>query len=192
MADFEGLHTDFRKNLEQLVADSGGRIWIVSGYRSVEEQTQLWNDAVAKYGESEARNWVAPPGSSNHNRGWAADLGFSDGGREWAHANAARYGLHFPMDWEPWHIEPFWARDGGPPAGHYEGDGHNHGPVQNISDAYTTPPLGSVMPNDVSRNFDLGEQLKRLDAIVSLGVQMPSMLQSTATTELVTDTRPEI
>src|SRR5688572_28884240 len=106
MAGTEGMDPRFASALEQMIHESGGRIWIVSGYRSVEEQTSLWNNALAKYGsEDAARQWVAPPGRSNHNHGIAADLGFSDGGLEWAHQNAQKYGLYFPMSWEDWHIE---------------------------------------------------------------------------------------
>lgn len=94
---------------------------ILSGARSVERQRELWNDAVKKYGSPEAaRKWVAPPGNSQHNHGNSIDLGW-DGGkfsaapkevRDWVHTNASRFGLAFPMGWEPWHIETAEARDG--------------------------------------------------------------------------------
>ena len=108
---YEGLDAAFAKRLESFVAASGGRIKITSGYRSVEHQTRLWNDAIRKYGsEAAARKWVAPPGKSNHNHGIAADLDLSaPGAREWAHANAIRFGMYFPMSWEPWHIQPLKA-----------------------------------------------------------------------------------
>jgi hypothetical protein len=98
-----GLVPNFDTALNKLIAASGGRVQMRSGYRSVEEQTRLWNDALKKYGSPEAaRKWVAPPGKSNHNRGLAADL---SGDLKWAHANAPKFGLYFPMEWEPWHIE---------------------------------------------------------------------------------------
>lgn len=104
MATTEGLDPQFSSRIQALVAASGGRVWIVSGYRSVERQQQLWDKAVAKYGSAQAaRKWVAPPGSSNHNRGVAVDLG---GDLGWAKANAGRFGLHTPMSHEPWHFEP--------------------------------------------------------------------------------------
>jgi hypothetical protein len=68
----------------------------------------LFAEAVKKYGsEKAARKWVAPPGKSNHGRGVAADLDIANPGpaQTWAHANATRFGLQFPMSWEPWHIE---------------------------------------------------------------------------------------
>lgn len=127
---FGDLNGDFSSRLQQLIAASGGRISITSGYRSPERQQQLWQAALAKYGDPEiADNWVARPGKSNHGRGIAADLGFADAGaRQWAHANAARYGLHFPMEWEPWHVEPTGVAGQSDPG------------------AYTTPPTGFENP----------------------------------------------
>lgn len=103
-----GLDPQFDQRLQALIEASGGRIWINSGYRSVERQQQLFDAAVAKYGSVEAaRKWVAPPGKSNHNFGLAADLG---GDLALAHQLAPQFGLIFPMSWEDWHIEPVWAR----------------------------------------------------------------------------------
>lgn len=94
----------FNQKLQALVAASGGKVKIVSGFRSTERQQQLWDAAVKKYGSAkEARKWVAPPGKSNHEKGVAADLG---GDLAWAKANAGRFGLHMPMGHEPWHVEP--------------------------------------------------------------------------------------
>lgn len=99
---------------------------ILSGYRSVERQQQLWDEALARYGsEAAARQWVAPPGHSYHNMGLAADVGYAGGGLsgappdavQWMHDNAANFGLVFPLDNEAWHIELAGARDpGGIPA----------------------------------------------------------------------------
>ncbi len=87
-------------------------VGIRSGYRSPDRQAELWNAAVQKYGSEEAaRKWVAPPGKSQHNHGNAVDLSFDDPrAQEWAQANAARYGLAFPMKHEPWHVELAGAR----------------------------------------------------------------------------------
>ena len=93
------LDPTFGRQLDQFIAASNGTVWVNSGFRSEAEQQVLW-DASDKSG-----TWVAPPGSSFHNRGLAADLGFSGGGEAWAHANAARYRLTFPMSYEPWHVE---------------------------------------------------------------------------------------
>lgn len=94
---------------------------IYSGARSNERQSQLWQEALVKYGSPEAaRKWVAPPGRSNHNHGSAADLSFNGKSLKhapkeviaWAHQNAERYGLKFPLANENWHIEDASTRGG--------------------------------------------------------------------------------
>ena len=96
-----GFDPAFETALNQMIAASGGRVWVMSGYRSPERQAELFAAAVEKYGsEAAARKWVAPPGKSQHGMGIAADLG---GDLEWVRRNAARYGLVQPMSWEPWH-----------------------------------------------------------------------------------------
>lgn len=115
----EGMNQSFRKRLASMLAAAPPEIQsglkVSSGYRSVAHQKQLWQDALRKYGSvKEARKWVAPPGNSQHNHGKAADLVFN-GKRldeadpaavKWIHENAPRYGLHFRLSNEPWHIEP--------------------------------------------------------------------------------------
>lgn len=108
MAEYDNLDPQFAAALQQMIADSGGRIWIESGYRSEEEQAALYAEAVARYGEQEAGWWVAPPGKSNHNHGHAADIG---GDYDWLAQNASKYGLSLPMSWEPWHVELSGTRD---------------------------------------------------------------------------------
>lgn len=134
MADFDGLNPIFAQQLMRLIAASGGRIRLESGYRSIETQTRLWNEALARYGSPEAaRKWVAPPGKSNHNKGAAGDLA---GDLELAHQLAPQFGLAFPMDWEPWHIEMASTRQ--------------HADEQ----AYTDPPLGGVNPKQADFSTD--------------------------------------
>ena len=116
------LNDQFETSLANLFAGAPPEIQqqlrVMSAYRSPERQQQLWNEALVKYGSPEAaRKWVAPPGNSQHNHGNAVDLRFlGDDAQKWVHANAANYGLAFPMAHEPWHIEPVGARGG-----------HNHG-----------------------------------------------------------------
>jgi hypothetical protein len=119
----DGLDEGFASNLAAMIEDAPPEIrqglQIMSGYRSVDRQTELYSAAVRKYGsEAAARKWVAKPGGSQHNHGRAADLmynGVSLGKapehvRKWVHANAGNYGLYFPMGHEPWHIEPVGSR----------------------------------------------------------------------------------
>jgi D-alanyl-D-alanine dipeptidase len=85
-----------------------GGIKIRSAYRSEEEQAYLYDLYQRNQG-----NLAAPPGRSNHNHGLAMDLEFTnDAVRQWAHANAARYGLAFPIASEAWHVEPLGLREG--------------------------------------------------------------------------------
>lgn len=106
-----GLAPDLHAALSGMYAaapdDIRQQLYITSAYRSPEVQERLWNDALKKYGSAEAaRKWVAPPGRSHHNSGGAVDFKYgNDAARAWAHENAANHGLHFPMEWEPWHIE---------------------------------------------------------------------------------------
>lgn len=73
------------------------------GKRTHQQQAKLY---------AEKPNLAAKPGTSNHEFGLAADLTFgSAAAAQWAHANAARFGLTFPMlgehggKNEPWHVE---------------------------------------------------------------------------------------
>jgi hypothetical protein len=104
MADpFANMDPAFASALQQFMAASNGLVRPGSGYRSYEEQAQLYDDyRRGKPGQARA----APPGRSKHNHGFAMDLQYGPGGEEWAHANAGRFGLFFPMGDEPWHIEP--------------------------------------------------------------------------------------
>jgi hypothetical protein len=118
----QGLTDAFSQRLTQMILDAkaqGIDLGVGSGYRSYEKQKRLWEQALKKYGSPEkARKWVAPPGGSFHNKGLAVDLHSSGNAlgkeknakaTEWAHANAKKYGLHFRMGHEPWHIEPIEA-----------------------------------------------------------------------------------
>ena len=141
----EGLKEDFADRLSQFINDAksqGINLKIGSGYRSYEKQKQLWEDALKKYGSAEvARKWVAPPGSSYHNKGLAVDLHDENSralGKEenqeataWAHANAKKYGLHFRMGNEPWHIEPI----------EFTGEDHEHADENDITDDILIPDL---------------------------------------------------
>jgi hypothetical protein len=100
-----GLHPALAEAVGRLIAAAQGRVWIVSGYRDSARQYELWVQALQKYGDPEvADNWVAPPGSSYHERGLAVDLG---GDTALAARLVEELGLPLwrPMSWEPWHFE---------------------------------------------------------------------------------------
>lgn len=113
---FSGMDNVFQTALANMIqnAPPGVRdqLRVSSGYRSVQRQKELWNQALAKYGSPEvARRWVAPPGNSQHNKGRAADLRYlSPDANSWVKENAAQYGLAFPLANEPWHVELGTAR----------------------------------------------------------------------------------
>ena len=64
--------------LQSLMEEIGGwrQITPVSGWRSREEQREIWADSLRKKGEAFTRRFVALPGCSEHQTGLAIDLGF--------------------------------------------------------------------------------------------------------------------
>jgi len=77
---------------------AGFSVSVGGGWRSYEDQVRL---------KKAKPRLAATPGRSNHGWGLAADLVYgSAAARRWVHANAAKFGLRFPMGYEPWHIEP--------------------------------------------------------------------------------------
>lgn len=90
--DFNGIDPGFVNALQGLMGACG--LSLTSGYRTYDEQADLYR---------RKPNLAAPPGRSNHEDGLAADIA---GDLDCAHQRAAEFGLHFPMDHEPWHIEP--------------------------------------------------------------------------------------
>lgn len=144
---FSGMNPEFSNALAQMFSTAPPEIQaqlrVGSGYRSPERQAQLWEEALRKYGSPEAaRKWVAPPGNSQHNHGNAADLKYlSPEARAWAHANAAQYGLAFPLDNEDWHIELAAARGGQSGAPHSAG-GHTA----------AAPNALAALPQQVAKN----------------------------------------
>lgn len=121
-----GLDPNFRGavwEMLQAAAADGVDLRITSAYRSPEVQARLYENALAKYGdEATARKWVAPPGRSQHNRGMAVDFAGPGGllrdanspEAQWLAANAGRFGLAVPMEWEPWQVEMAGARGDAP------------------------------------------------------------------------------
>lgn len=112
-----GLNPVFWERLSKLINDAaaqGYTITVTSGWRSYSSQRRLWDQS--SYDCSIRNKWVACPGGSRHGFGIAADLAFNGTGcsggwdcnaaAAWVHANAANYGLRFPMSYEAWHIEP--------------------------------------------------------------------------------------
>jgi zinc D-Ala-D-Ala carboxypeptidase len=86
-------------------ADDGVDFYVNSGWRSPEYQSQLFREAVSKYGsEAGAARWVATADTSAHVSGHAVDIG-SFAARAWLSEHGARYGLCQIYRNEPWHYE---------------------------------------------------------------------------------------
>jgi zinc D-Ala-D-Ala carboxypeptidase len=86
-------------------ADDGVEFVVDSGWRSPEDQNQLFREAISKYGsEEEASRWVATAETSAHVSGDAVDIGPSDA-TAWLSDHGAEYGLCQIYGNEPWHYE---------------------------------------------------------------------------------------
>lgn len=78
-ADHPDILLDRRaaERLAECVRAVGGEESIVpvSGWRSQEEQQQIWDDSLAEHGADFTRQYVAVPGCSEHQTGLAIDVG---------------------------------------------------------------------------------------------------------------------
>lgn len=89
--------------LNAMIAAAPAGIGVNSEVRTRAQQQKLYDAYIADPAHHAP---AAKPGSSNHEKGLAADLAFTTpAARTWAHANAARFGLTFPLPNEPWHVE---------------------------------------------------------------------------------------
>ena len=123
------LRSDIVERLNAMLADFEAEtgchdVLVNSGYRSFEEQTELYDERVAKYGQAEAEEYVSKPGCSEHHTGMAIDFSiYTDEGKsyvfgkyedaEWLRMHFAEYGfiLRYPenkaditkVSFEGWH-----------------------------------------------------------------------------------------
>lgn len=100
-----GLHPLLQTSVDRLLTAAKGGVTLVSGRRTNQRQSELWAEALVRYGDPEiADNWVARPGTSMHERGLAVDLG---GDLELAARLVEHLGLplHRPLPHEPYHFE---------------------------------------------------------------------------------------
>jgi D-alanyl-D-alanine carboxypeptidase len=89
-------------------ASLGVALYITSGFRSQERQSELFAEALQKYGsESEAAKWVLPAQFSHHPDGLAIDVNYpkDPDGAKWLEENGARFGLCRVYANEWWHFE---------------------------------------------------------------------------------------
>ena len=107
-------------------AACGLELWGISGYRSFERQQEIYRNSIKKKGIEHTSQFIAPPGSSEHQTGLALDVScpqidfdlvdsFEDTKEGiWLKHHAALYGfiLRYPKGkeditgfaYEPWHI----------------------------------------------------------------------------------------
>jgi hypothetical protein len=117
-SNFKQLHPTMQDRVIRLITASNGAVGLGVGFRSEEEQRQLFLSRYVvdpsgsvewdgkrwrKKNESDAT--AAPPGRSMHEIGLAADLA---GDHDWVVANSARFDLKTfaSVNDEPWHVQP--------------------------------------------------------------------------------------
>lgn len=91
--------------------DSNYQKRIIDKYKGRKGYTASYEGGVRR--KSDNKQMVASAHGSKHGQGVAADLGYGSKNtpaRRWVHNNAKNFGLHFPLSYEPWHIEPISAR----------------------------------------------------------------------------------
>lgn len=95
----EGVQEPLRSIALQIIEASNGAIGISSGFRTYDQQAQLYDDYInGRNGQARA----ARPGHSKHERGMAIDF---SGDMELLAELAPKFGLFQPMDDEAWHWE---------------------------------------------------------------------------------------
>ena len=72
----------------------------------VEKGTAAWAAAFPKAAQARGiGKMIALPGRSLHQHGNAIDFARDPEAEAWMHKNAGKFGLYYPMNYEPWHIE---------------------------------------------------------------------------------------
>ena len=69
----EKAYESFLK-LKDFLNEKNVEIGIASSYRSIQEQQDIWDEFLIKYGEEYTNNYVAIPGCSEHHTGLAIDI----------------------------------------------------------------------------------------------------------------------
>ena len=97
----------------QLSATAKGfSVGVTSGWRSLNDQQRIYNNAVKLY-KNQADRWALPPEKSMHPWGLAVDLHFgSQAAANWFKQNSWTFGLCRVYKNEWWHFEPVIAPGG--------------------------------------------------------------------------------
>ncbi len=102
--------------MAQAAAAAGVNLQVVSGFRTMAEQTYLYGCYVNC--SCNSCNLAAKPGYSNHQSGHALDLNTSSPGvYDWLNAHAGAYGFKRTVPSESWHWEWWGGGPGGGPCG---------------------------------------------------------------------------
>lgn len=91
------------QDMQAAAHDDGVELLINNAFRTMEEQTRLWEDLVTKRRTSP----VAKPGYSNHQGGYAVDVANCanklSAAYAWLQVNAVKFGFANTVPSEPWH-----------------------------------------------------------------------------------------
>lgn len=145
-----------------LIAESKGRVYLVSGHRSGAQQIELRkahcgtsHEAIYDWPASRCHPPTARPGSSKHETGEAADLG---GDLGFVRQRANVLGIHASVAGEPWH----WEATGPTTAPAPGGSG-----VLNIGMADSANLLGGGAPSSALGGIGdaLGSMTKAVDVL---------------------------
>ncbi len=106
--------------MQSAAAREGLTLFICSGFRSYDYQATLYNNYVARDGQTAADTYSARPGHSEHQTGLALDINSTDGSMAtsaeglWLAEHCAEYGfvIRYPQGkehitgymYEPWHV----------------------------------------------------------------------------------------
>ncbi len=94
-----------RRAAADLEAEQGIEMLVTTGWRSLEYQQWLFDEAVERYRDEEiAKSYVASPDVSKHPQGEAIDIGPLDA-QLWLQQHGSDYGLCQTYSNERWHYE---------------------------------------------------------------------------------------
>ena len=107
-------------DMQAAAAADGISLWILSSFRSYEDQDVIYNRYVAQYGRDAADTYSSRPGHSDHQTGYTFDLNSLeqdfqyDPAGQWLDKNCYKYGfiIRYPKGkesstgymYEPWHV----------------------------------------------------------------------------------------